>query len=257
MITILTFTCITNYVLAAYACRFRMRGYASRQFIFLFSFIAIVLHGFLLYKAIETGAGQNLDLGNVLSLVGWLVACLLMLTALRKPVEVLGIFIFPISALLVLNVWLFPGQVILNTKESPLQLIHILTSLLAVSMIGLSALQAVALFMQASRLRRHASGQLLSVFPALETLESLLFSTIWLGFGLLSISLITGLIYWFNEQDSHILLKVIFVIIAWCIFATLLLGRYLLKWRGTHAINWTLIGLGLLIIAYLGTHYLN
>jgi len=255
MLSFVTYFCIGNYLLATLGGFCQLRGISqSRIYILLFAWIAVLTHGTLLYWAIETGVGQNLDIVNVLSLISWLISLLVVVTSLTKQVEVLGTFIFPFAALSVFLEWLFPGQVILHTRENLLQLIHILSSLLAVSVIGLSAVQAAALAIQVRRLRGHASSKLLRVLLPLETLESLLFSTIWLGFLLLSVSMLTGLIYWAADRNLQILWKVIFVIIAWAIFAMLLFGRYAIGWRGTHAINWTLLGLLFLLVAYIGTH---
>jgi len=41
--------------------------------------------------------------------------------------------------------------------------------------------------------------------------------------------------------------------IAWVVFATLLAGRYRFGWRGRTAINWTISGFVILMLAYFGS----
>lgn len=139
-------------------------------------------------------------------------------------------------------------------NTSFLQLFHILSSVFAVGIIGFSGLQATLMTVQARLLRQHASGRLLSLFPSLEKAETVLFAALWAGFVLLTISVVTGVVYWSGGHTREIVGKVFFVMAAWCIFAVLLVGRYLLKWRGICAAHWTLGGLSLLLLAYTLTH---
>lgn len=256
MNTLLTFLTCLGYSCAVLGCYYRIEGRPTRNSILWLATLCVLLQGILLYWAIETGAGQNLDRYNLFCLVTWSVSGLMIITALYEPVESLGILIFPLNILSVFLMWYFPEETIYHTRNSLFQLTHILSSLLALSMVALAAVQAFGLWFQAKRLRAHAIEKKLNIFPPLETMERLLFFTLWFGFGFLSVSAITGVLYWKEVQNVEVLLKLVFVMIAWGVFATLLLGRYLLKWRGTHAINWTLAGLILLIIAFVGTHYL-
>ena len=53
-------------------------------------------------------------------------------------------------------------------------------------------------------------------------------------------------------QFSH---KVIFGILAWLIFGTLLFGRLRWGWRGRIAQRWTLAGFLVLLLAYIGAKF--
>ena len=89
-------------------------------------------------------------------------------------------------------------------------------------------------------------------------MESLLFQIIRLGFILLSITLLSGML--FSEeifgqplQFNH---KAVFSIASWVIYAALLFGRVRYGWRGMKAIRWTLAGFALLLLAYLGSKFI-
>jgi len=47
--------------------------------------------------------------------------------------------------------------------------------------------------------------------------------------------------------------KIVFGIISWGIFGTLLVGHYFRGWRGRKAVRWTLAGFVSLLLAYVGS----
>jgi len=88
-------------------------------------------------------------------------------------------------------------------------------------------------------------------------MEELLFRIIWVGFILLTLTLISGAV--FSEevfgQPIKLTHKTLFGFISWGVFAALLTGRKLYGWRGRIAIRWTLIGFVILLLAYLGSKF--
>jgi ABC-type uncharacterized transport system permease subunit len=47
--------------------------------------------------------------------------------------------------------------------------------------------------------------------------------------------------------------KTIFGILSWLVFGGLLVGHYWRGWRGRTAVNWTLAGFTMLLLAYVGS----
>jgi ABC-type uncharacterized transport system permease subunit len=88
-------------------------------------------------------------------------------------------------------------------------------------------------------------------------MEKLLFRVIWVGFILLTLTLLSGIV--FSEevfgQPLKFTHKTLFGIISWGVFAALLTGRQLYGWRGRIAIRWTLAGFIILLLAYLGSKF--
>ena len=93
--------------------------------------------------------------------------------------------------------------------------------------------------------------------PSLHDSEKFLFQTITIGFILLSIALITGFLFLENMFQQHVAHKTILSILAWVLFAVLLWGRWYLGWRGQMAVRWTLGGFAFLILAYLGSKFVQ
>jgi len=93
--------------------------------------------------------------------------------------------------------------------------------------------------------------------PPLLAMEALLFRIIMVGFVLLTLSILSGVM--FSEELFHKPLqfshKSLFALLSWGIYAALLGGRQIYGWRGRTAILWTLAGFAMLLLAYLGSKF--
>ena len=215
--------------------------------------LAVALHTALLFRYVILPEGMNLGFFNALSFTGWLIAVVLLLAASVKPVENLGIFLLPFSALTVMLALLFPShRLVADINQWPLE-VHIFISILAYSLISIAAVQAVLLAIQQQRLRNRQPGGFMRGMPPLVTMESLLFQMIGAGFVFLSLALLSGLFFLEDIFAQHLVHKTTLSILAWGVFATLLWGRWRFGWRGRTAIRWTLGGFFALMLAYFGS----
>ncbi len=215
--------------------------------------IAILLHAIVLYYPLLVGNGLLLSMIAAASHIIWLTSLMLLMTTWTRDVEALGIFILPLTAFTLLLQQTVP----LNSNHT-IQIsnglgVHIFTSLLAYSMLMLAAIQAALLAEQNNHLHNHKPTGLIRALPSLQDMEHLLFRFITLGVILLSISLVTGLIYLENLFGHGIAHKTILSIFAWLIFTTLLIGHLKFGWRGRTAIRWTLAGFIILMLAFFGS----
>lgn len=217
---------------------------------------AVVLHATLLYTGIRMEHGLNLALTPAFSLVSWVVAVLYLATSLARPVDNLGILIMPIAGLMILIEWLWPGQMSLPLTSN-LQAVHIVVAILAYSLLSLATVQSLMLLVQERHLRSKHPGGFIRALPPMQTMETLMFHMIEVGFILLTFTLISGV--FFSEQLFSRPFKfthhMILAISAWVVYAILLFGRWRLGWRGRPAIHWTLGGFVLLLLAYFGSKF--
>jgi len=91
------------------------------------------------------------------------------------------------------------------------------------------------------------------MLPSLQGMEALLFQMLAAGMVLLSVALITGWLFvedLFAQDLAH---KTLLSMMAWLVFAALLIGRQRAGWRGRTAIRWSLAGFVLLALAYFGS----
>lgn len=249
---------IVLYLLASAALTARLAGgfpgpRLSRGATLMLGFGAVILHAVALYPELMTGSGLNMGFFNAASLVALLMVTLLLLTALRQPVENLGIPVLPVAAVtLALAAW-NPGNPRDITTTSWQLDLHILFSVLAYSLFALAAAQALLLHIQDRHLRTRRPGGFIRALPPLEVMETLLFQMIATGFALLSAALLTGVLFLEDIFAQHLVHKTVLSIISWVIFGILLWGRWRFGWRGRTAIRWTLSGFAFLILAYFGS----
>ena len=252
---------ITLYLLASALLIVRLAqaredGGCKRTQIFLLGGAAVLIHVMLLYPSILTAAGLNLGFFYAASLIALTTALLLLLAASFEPVENLGIVVFAAAALTIGLLLAYPEQHIITGSTASWQLnTHILTSLLAYSILGLAALQSILLAIQDHHLRNRSPGGFIRALPPLQTMESLLFQMIGVGFVLLSLALVTGILFLEDIFAQHLVHKTTLSIAAWGVFALLLWGRWRFGWRSRVAIRWTLWGFVFLMLAYFGSKF--
>ena len=209
----------------------------------------------LLYTAIvfHQNSGFNFSFFSTGSLVAMIVALLLLIAALNKPVEKLGIAIFPIAAIMLALELNFDAKTHLLSGYSWAMSTHIRTSIIAFSLLNIDALQAILLAFQDQQLKSHPPKRFIQSLPPLQTMESLLFQMLGAGIVFLTISLVSGFLFIEDLFAQHLVHKTVLSILAWVIFTGLLMGRRRYGWRGQTAIQWTLIGFVLLLLAYFGS----
>lgn len=228
---------------------------AGKNQVLILALVASLLHLVVVYQ--NSFTAQTVDIGffSIFSLVGWLIGLLLILATLKRPVECLGIIVFPFAALSLGLAEIF-NQPVYLTRNLPAGLeFHILMSILAYSMLSIAVVQAILLSIQERHLHNKQPGGFIRAFPPLETMESLLFSMIGLGFTVLTISLASGLFYLEDILAQHLVHKTVLSFGAWLLFGVLLWGRYQFGWRGRTAIRWTISGFILLMLAYFGSKF--
>ncbi len=218
-------------------------------------FAGLAVHTLLLYQNIITDAGINLGFFGAGSLISWTVLLLLFTSSLSKPVENLGIVLLPLAALSIVLEMSLPAQHLLGA-DAPWGLrVHVLISLLAYSLLTLASVQAVLLAVQDHHLRNRHPGGFIRSLPPLQTMEALLFEMIALGFALLTLSLLSGIMFLEDMFAQHLVHKTVLSIVAWVVFGILLWGRHRSGWRGQKALIWTLVGFVVLMLAYFGSKF--
>jgi ABC-type uncharacterized transport system permease subunit len=216
--------------------------------------LGVIFHTLAIYYVLHTPDGILLSFFPVASLVSWLIATVVLLSSLRKPLSNLFVGIFPVAATCVILAWLAPHTADPKPYAGGV-ILHILTSILAYSIFSIAAIQALLLACQEHQLKHHHTQGIVRTLPPLQLMERLLFEMIWVGIGLLTISLLTGAIFLEDIFSQHLVHKTILSIIAWIVYGTLLWGRHLRGWRGITAIRWSLGGFGFLMLAYFGTKF--
>jgi ABC-type uncharacterized transport system permease subunit len=219
--------------------------------------LGIGLHGYLLYRDVFALGGFNLGLYYALSAIVWLTLLIYWLADFKQQLQSLQAFILPPAALFVLLPAFAIKNYYLPSAEISLFMAHIAIAILAYSLFTFAALHALLMTVAERTLHKQPTFIKLPSFPPLMVMDQLLFRVITAGFVLLTITLISGML--FSEQVfgkplqwNH---KTIFSIASWLIYTWLLFGRYQYGWRGKTAVRWTLLGFVLLLLAYVGSRF--
>lgn len=219
--------------------------------------IPLILHGYILYQSIFSGSGLSFGIGNAVSSIVWLTALIYWLSSFFYRLEVMQALVAPVAAVAVLLPLIFPSPHPLTNTDFPAFKAHILVAMMAYSLLTIAALHALLMTFVERRLHHPAMPSVLTNLPSLLAMEKLLFRIIWAGFILLTLTLISGVV--FSEevfgQPVKFTHKTLFGFISWSVFAALLAGRQLYGWRGRIATRWTLIGFIILLLAYIGSKF--
>ena len=218
----------------------------------LMAVLALIFHAADIFFTMKSAGGWDLSLLSLMTLIAWIMAFFAYAIGLRSKHAHPGMLIYPLVALILLLKASLPANQVEGLSNPALEW-HVLLSLSAYSLFTLAALQAGVLAIQEQQLhQRHVAG-IIRKLPPLLSMEISLFHLIIGGFVLLTGGLITGFVFLddiFIQQLAH---KTILSLIAWCVFAILLWGRWRHGWRGKTAIKWTLVGFLFLVLAYFGT----
>ncbi|GAA0724149.1 cytochrome C assembly family protein [Dokdonella soli] len=213
---------------------------------------AVLAHAGVLL-GVHRGA-LDLHFFAALSLAACVVAALTLIVNLARPVAALGVIVFPLAALL-LGIDVFAAPSTLPLPMDWQIKLHVTVALLAFSVLSIAAALAILLAIQERALRHRQFGAMLRALPPLTLTETLLFRLIAAGFALLTLTLLTGILFVDNLFSQHLIHKTVLSIIAWVVFGTLLVGRWRHGWRGRSAVNLTLTGMAILLLAFFGSKF--
>ncbi|MGZ8227409.1 MAG: cytochrome C assembly family protein [Methylococcaceae bacterium] len=251
--TVLATSSICFYLGSALLLIRQINRRAPKSLPILLAWLAVCAH--ILYTALtfQQNNGFNFGFFSTTSHVAMIVALLLLIAIFNKPVEKLGIAVFPTAALMLGLELNFDDKAEYISTYNWAMSSHILTSIIAFSLLNIAALQAVLLAIQDQQIKSHSPKRFIRSLPSLQAMESLLFQMLAAGVFFLTIALISGFLFIEDLFAQHLVHKTVLSILAWLIFSCLLIGRSRYGWRGQTAIKWTLIGFVALTLAYFGS----
>lgn len=217
--------------------------------------LGLMMHGGLLYRDIFAVGSFHFGLFYAISAILWLTVLIYWFANLKHDIAILQVFALPPAAVFALLSAVTIQDYVPPHHDASWFALHVGVAVLAYSLFTFATMHAMLMAVAERKLHNQPTLIELPSFPPLMVMESLLFKIIGLGFVLLTLTIISGML--FSEeifgkplQFSH---KIIFSIASWFIYGWLLFGRIKYGWRGKKAIRWTLAGFGLLLLAYFGT----
>lgn len=257
MQTILLFTAAPLYLICAFLRADRSLLIATA------TAFAWGLHGAALAAEVAFPGSLRLGFAVILSATMWVSVAAYWLENRNFALDSLRVLMLPVAALAAILPLIFPGSIVPLEGKSLMFSWHVAIAILAYSVLTIAAFHAVLMSFQESRLHRLetvGSGRftkLIERLPALLTMEKLLFRLIAFGFFLLTLTVLSGVVF-----SEHIFgqplkwdHKTIFTLLSWLLFGMLLAGRKWRGWRGKTALSFTLGGFVTLFLAYVGSRF--
>jgi ABC-type uncharacterized transport system permease subunit len=236
-------------------------------------YIVWVLHLWLLGTDFRGPDGIRFGFASALSATMWLAVAIFWFESLYFSLAGMRLLILPIACLCALLPLWFPGTAALaaaHATRNPAFDAHLVVALASYSLLTIAALQALLMAAldrwlhqtegtvpQSPGIWSRLEGAVLGQLPPLLTMERLLFRLVAFGFVLLTLTVLTGIVFSEALFGRPLTLdhKTVFTLISWAIFAALLFGRRLYGWRGRVALRWTLSGFVAMFLAYAGSRF--
>lgn len=212
----------------------------------------VVINNTLVQQAPDTTL--TLSLLGVSNLVTCVMVGVIALSAVRVRADNLLLLCLPIAAASVVALAVLPQGRTQPIALDSVQIGHILLSISAYAALMTAALQSLLIGVQERRLRSPRSG-LLGILPPLESMEDLFITMLWLGLGLLTLSIATGVLFLQDMFDQRLVHHTVLTTLSWLVYAGFLTGHHLFGWRGVTGVRWNLAAFALLLLGYLGSKF--
>lgn len=222
-----------------------------------------LVHGGALWADMVLPGSLRLGFAVVLSATLWISVAAYWLENRNFSLDSLRVLVLPCAAVAVVLPALFPGSLVALQDKPGLYGWHIAVAIMAYSSLTIAAFHAVLMAVQEASLHTPPGGRpgwfaaMIERLPALLTMERLLFRLIAFGFALLTLTVLSGIV--FSEELFGRAMKwdhkTIFTMLSWILFGLLLAGRRWRGWRGRTALSFTLSGFATLLLAYVGSRF--
>lgn len=217
------------------------------------------LHCFTLaLRYLEVGHTPVSNLHESLSFFAWSVVGIYILFDLRYRLSVLGAFVSPLALALMLLSSAAPKAA--TTIDPALQSwwfpVHVSLAFLGNAVFALAFIAAIMYLLQERMLKSKKFSTLYYRLPSLETLDTINYRCLTIGFPLMTMGIVSGAVwanaawggYW--RWDP----KETWALITWFLYAALLHGRLTVGWRGRRAAIFAIIGFCCLLFTFLGVN---
>lgn len=222
-------------------------------------FIGLLTHIlYLMFRMIEFDHPPITNKFEIFSIISFSIAFSYFILELITDIRMTGSFIIlfsfifqTISSIFIPNNFSVPE--ILRNRSLGL---HVFGAILGYSSFTISAVYGFLYLLLYKNLRSNKFGILFERLPSLETLEKLnIYSTI-IGFVLLSMAIIVGIVWLpdafpnFNFLDA----KLIGTILVWCVYVFVIFKKYFTELTGKNIIYYTLVGYSFAILSLIITN---
>ncbi len=213
----------------------------------LFLFVALLTHVFyLLARTIEFDHPPITNVFEIFTILAFAISCSYFILELLTDIRGTGLFIIVFSIIFQLVSSLFIQDLteVREVLRNRLLGLHVISALLGYSGIIVSAIYGFLFLALYNEIKLNRFGLVFERLPNLEILEELSFYSACIGFTLLTVAIIIGMIWLpaafpnFNYFDS----KLIGTLLIWVIYGLGILSKTLGKWQGKKVVVFSIVG---------------
>lgn len=229
----------------------------TRTVAILFLLLGIVTHGLdLLVFGLDQHRIPAANLIETFSLVAWVIMVLFVIVARKESMAAMGVILIPIAILSLVSNAITTGSA---AGVEPLLrggwiYVHIPLVILSMASLSIAFISSIMYLIQERQLKSKHPAFFYHRLPSLEVCDELSYKSLWAGFFLLTLGIMTGMIwskylrgvYWSWDY------KEIWSLITWALFALLLHGRMIASWRGRKAAYLAIVGFVLMLFTFIG-----
>lgn len=200
------------------------------------------------------------NLYETLSISAWAIVFVFFIFQYRFKLNILGIYAAPLATVVLLFAYHSPKSPLVDQSllKSVWLSCHIVTIFLGDAALALACGLGILYLLQERSIKSKSRGFFFSRLPSLDLLDSTGYAAVFLGFTMLTMGLITGMVYaksvWsrFWSWDP----KEVWSIIVWVYYAVLLHERLAVGFRGRKAAIMAVAGFVLLLFTFFGVNFL-
>jgi cytochrome c-type biogenesis protein CcsB len=216
-------------------------------------FLSWVLQSsYIVLRMVQVGNTPVTTYHEAVFFFGWAITTAYFSFRLRYRVKNFGTFVSPLICLLLFAAAFISRQVIpLDPKLQSIWLpVHASLSLLAYGFLGLGFCGGIMYLLQERELKSRKVGYFFSRLPSLEALDQLITHCVTIGFTILTVGMITGVLW--SRQVYGIFFrwqpKEIFSLLIWLAYLFQIHQRYSAGYRGRRTAALAVAGFSLLLL---------
>ncbi|MFA9412804.1 MAG: inner membrane protein YpjD [Deltaproteobacteria bacterium] len=198
---------------------------------------------FLLLETPSPGELPLADMSQILSVSSFGIGIAFLIASYRFDVTMLGAFVVPLSLMLFLASGLGSSYAPVSPKvQSAMLTLHIGANVVGLVAFALAFAAAVAYMLQERLLRRRQLSGAFQRLPSLDVLDTMGLRAVLVGFPLLTFGMITGTFWLLRSGGSEFFVSQALGLVAWAIFASVIVLRVAAGWQGRKAALGTMMG---------------
>ncbi|UCH30145.1 MAG: cytochrome c biogenesis protein CcsA [Myxococcales bacterium] len=193
------------------------------------------------------------DISQILSVSSFGIGIAFLLASYRWDVTILGAFVAPLSLMLFLASGLGSSYAPVPARvESVMLTLHIGANVLGLVAFALAFVAGFAYMLQERLLRRRQLTGAFQRLPSLGVLDTLGLRSVLVGFPLLTFGMVTGTFWHVRSGGSQFYVSQALGLVAWAIFAGVIILRVAAGWQGRKAAVGTMLGFAFTLLVLVG-----